>query len=154
MNLYIKDMISEEKITFIERKGINWDEAIKIAARPLVEEHIVNENYVNKMFSNVIELGPYINIAKNFAMPHARPEDGANSIGMSLLILDEPVFLLDNPEYPVKIFLCLACKDSTTHLEVLADLADFLGEEENLLALGRCKTKDQVLKLIGKGKCE
>ncbi|MFQ9488808.1 MAG: hypothetical protein ACLR0I_03780 [Streptococcus salivarius] len=30
-------------------------------------------------------------------MPHARPEDGVNEVGMSMLVLDHPIYLLDDP---------------------------------------------------------
>lgn len=100
------------------------------------------------MVENVHTFGPYINLAENFAMPHARPEDGALDIGVSLLILDAPVYLLEQKEHPVKVILCISCKDATTHLEVIASLADFLSEDGNLKRLEECTTKNEVLEIF------
>lgn len=148
MSLQIKDFLSEEVISIQDCKDMRWKDAIRIAAEPLLLKKIVSKGYIEKMIENVIKFGPYINLAENFAMPHARPEDGANDIGVSLLILDKPVYLLEQEEHPVKVILCLSCKDATTHLEILADLADFLSVEDNLARLEKCDSKREVLQIF------
>lgn len=150
MNLKMNDLLTKDMIT-IEKKQIDdWKTAIRIAAKPMVKTNIITKQYVEKMISNVIEFGPYINLTTNFAMPHATGADGANRVGMSLLLLKYPVFLLNNQDRPIKIFLCLGCKDAITHLEALSHLADFLSEPKNIEDLAGCKTKDEVLEIIRK----
>ena len=55
-------------------------------------------------------------LADYFALMHARPGEGVNQQSMSLLVVKEPVDMLDKP---VKIFLVLAAKDNQSHLESL-----------------------------------
>ena len=40
------------------------------------------------MINNVKEIGSYIVIAPKVAIPHARPEDGTNKLGISFLKLE------------------------------------------------------------------
>ncbi|MFB8734775.1 PTS sugar transporter subunit IIA [Bacillus sp. SL00103] len=46
------------------------------------------------MIQSVDQNGPYIVIAPQVAIPHARPEDGVNELSMSLMTFEQPVFSL------------------------------------------------------------
>ncbi|MBM7655832.1 mannitol/fructose-specific phosphotransferase system IIA component (Ntr-type) [Neobacillus cucumis] len=49
-------------------------------------------------------------------MPHARPEDGVNQLGMSFLKCEHPVYLMEDPKHEINIFIVLAAIDNETHL--------------------------------------
>lgn len=109
-------------------KSVNeWEEAIKLAAKPLLEKKIIETVYIDNMIQSVLDNGPYIVLKDYFALPHAKAGDGVNEVGMSLLALEDPIDLKENP---VKIFLVLAAVDSSTHLEALSELSELLMDDE------------------------
>lgn len=111
-----------------ERRSEGWEDAIRMASRPLLERGVIEESYVSRMIDSVKVHGPYIILADYFALPHAAPGEGVNQLGMSLLVLDEEVDLVGNP---VKLFLVLAAVDNTSHLAALSEVSELLMEKEN-----------------------
>ena len=142
------ELIAPENIQFLKSVS-NWEDAIRQSAKPLLENKTIELSYVDAIIKNVKELGPYIVIGPEIAIPHARPEAGVNKVGMSILKLEEPVdFSNDQEERPVTILFCLAATDSTSHLEALSELTQLLVNEESFQQLKNCTTVEQVRELL------
>lgn len=137
------ELLSEENIQFSSQK-LSWEEAIRLAAQPLLTDGKINENYIQAMIDKVKEYGPFINIGNYLALPHARPEEGVIETGMSLLKLKYPVNLLDDSRHPVSIFICLAASDNSQHLEALAKLTRVLSQKENLQILLHSSNVEEI----------
>lgn len=114
---------------------MNWKEAIRLAAKPLLASGKITESYPEAMIEKVEEFGPFINLGKGIAIPHARPEDGVNSVGMSMLVLEQPIYLLDDPKQEIYLLLCIAAIDNETHLKALSHLTTILRDNNNVKAL-------------------
>ena len=143
----LKDLITSDMIMF-KQNVATWQDAIKESAQPLLESDKIEPRYIDKVISNVNELGPYIVIAPNIAISHARPEDGAKDLGMSVLILDEPVYFSAKNDRPVRIVITLVAPDNEKHLLALQQLSQLLLEElDNLL---NSKDIETVLELVSK----
>ncbi|MCS4488499.1 BglG family transcription antiterminator [Streptococcus sciuri] len=127
---------------------LSWQEAIALAAQPLIANGAVEEGYATAMIQKVEEFGPFIDLGKGVAIPHARPEDGVNRIGMSLLVLENPVYLLDDPKHEIRLFICIAAIDNQTHLKALSGLTAILRKEENIQQLIEAKCFDDIADLI------
>ena len=69
---------------FVETVG-SWQEAIRLGAKPLLAQGIIEEAYIDAMIQNVLDNGNYIILLPQVAMPHARPEAGSNGIGTSVV---------------------------------------------------------------------
>ncbi|MEM4666305.1 MAG: PTS sugar transporter subunit IIA [Thermofilum sp.] len=82
----------------------NWEEAVRLAGKLLAADGIVEERYVEAMVQVTRELGPYAVIAPGVALPHARPEDGAKEVGLSIVTLREGVNF-GSPNDPVYIVI-------------------------------------------------
>ena len=106
------------------------------------------------MIQKVEENGPFIHIGPFVALPHARPEEGVNEIGMSILKVDEPVNLLDDVAHPIKLFICLAAVDNDTHLKALANLTNILSDEALLDRLVNAINPEAILEVINEGEEE
>ncbi len=106
------------------------------------------------MINKVVDHGPFIHIGKGIALPHARPEDGVNAIGMSLLKVKEPVLLNDDPQHTIHVFICLAAVDNELHLKALASLTKILSNNEKLTALLSATNADQIIEVIREGEDE
>ena len=132
----LQGLLLEEDIQF-EDKVENWEDAIRLVAHPLLRKGKIEESYITAMIQNVKE-----------NLPHSRPEDGVREKGMSLLKLSEPINLLDDPEHPISVFICLAASDNTTHLNALISLTKILSKKENLKALLESTTVDTVSQVL------
>ncbi len=145
----LKDLIHEETIQFASH-ATDWKEAIKTAAKPLLTNEQITPSYIDAMIKSVEELGPYVVIAPGIAIPHARPEEGVNKLGMSLLRLDEAVPFSPKEKHQVKLLIVLAAVDHDQHLEALTQLSELLSEEENLKVIYGAKEKEEIIKLVTK----
>lgn len=123
-----------------------WQEAIQLAASPLVELGTVKEQYVSAMIESIEKNGPYVVITPLIAIPHARPEEGVLSLSMSLLKLDQAVYFA--PDKPVQLIIVLAAADSDSHLRALIQLTSLLNEPENIQKMLEATDKEQLLEII------
>jgi PTS system ascorbate-specific IIA component len=126
----------------------NWEEAIIKSATPLLKEGFIEQSYVDAMIDSVKEFGPYIVIAPNIAMPHARPEKGANKAGFSLMKLEKPVYFSEQEEHKAQLLITLACADSNTHIEMIEFIVTVLSDEEKYNAVLEAKTIDEILNIF------
>lgn len=124
----LKELINEKRINKIKYVA-DWEEAIKIASKPLLKDNSIEQLYVDEMIQSIHKYGPYIVLADKFALPHAKAKKGVNKLAMSLLIVEDPVDLLGKP---VNIFMVLATIDNVSHIKALASLSELLYEEENI----------------------
>lgn len=87
----LNDLLTEKTI-YLQQTAETWQEAITKAAQPLLDQNAIQKGYVEAMIQSVDQNGPYIVIAPQVAIPHARPEDGVNELSMSLMSFERPVF--------------------------------------------------------------
>ena len=73
----LKQYLSEE--TMQHKTSVdNWEEAIAMAARPLLNKGVIDDSYVEAMIDSVEKNGPYIVLKDYFALPHAQAGTGVN----------------------------------------------------------------------------
>ena len=130
---------------FVETVG-SWQEAIRLGAKPLLAQGIIEEAYIDAMIQNVLDNGNYIILLPQVAMPHARPEAGSNGIGMTFLHLDQPV--LFPGDEPVKVLFTLSSDSPDGHLELIANLGELLSDEKLYQKLFEVETEQAVLDLV------
>lgn len=143
----LNDLLTIDTIQFEERYD-NWKEAIAKVAEPLLLNGSITSHYIDSMIHNIETLGPYVIVGEEVAIPHSRPENGVNKVGMSLLKLTHPTHLLNEEKNSVKIFICLAAIDNQTHLKALAQLTKLLSDPEKLGKLKAAKTKQDIIDLV------
>lgn len=124
----------------------SWQEAIRIGAKPLVEQGIIEYSYVQAMIQNVVDNGNYIILLPQIAMPHARPEYGSNGVGMTFLHVKEPIMFPGDE--PVKVFFTLSSDSPDGHLDLIASLGELLSDEELYQKLFNVGTEEELLALI------
>lgn len=141
----LKELVTAERIRKVKRVD-NWKEAIKLAAKPLLEDGSIETIYIDNMIESLNEHGPYIVLADRFALPHSSSKKGVNKLSMSLLVVEEAVDLLGKP---VNIFMVLAAVDNNSHLKALASLSEMLYDSNNIDAL-ITGDEESILELINK----
>nr|WP_308743061.1 BglG family transcription antiterminator [uncultured Anaerocolumna sp.] len=141
----LKELVTADRIRKVKRVD-NWKEAVKLAAKPLLDDGSIETIYIDNMIESIIEHGPYIVLADRFALPHASSKNGVNKLSMSLLVVEEEVDLLGKP---VNIFMVLAATDNNSHIKALASLSEMLYDTSNIdiLITGN---EESILELINK----
>lgn len=126
----------------------DWREAVEAGGRLLRDAEAVEERYIDAMLRTVEELGPYAVIAPGVTIPHARPEDGAKKVGLSLIVLSEPVAFGSAENDPVDLVFAFATADPNDHIGLIQALADFLEDRSNLHALRQARTAAEAREVI------
>lgn len=143
----LTDLLTKEKIRFTN-KELSWQEAIELAAQPLLDKHEIEERYIKAIIDKIEAFGPYIDLGLGIALPHARPEEGVKKLGMSFLRCEHPVKLMDDVKHEIKLFIVLAAIDNETHLRALSTLTKILSNKERLsqlLAATNAAEVEQIL---------
>lgn len=131
-------------------KILDWKDAFYLASKPLLNKKDINKNYIEKMIQRVEEYGPFINLGKGIAIPHARPEDGVSELSMSMLVLDHSVYLPED-DRPINILIVIAAIDNETHLSALSYLTNVLRDDEKVEQLTNAKEYNDIVKIIYQG---
>lgn len=140
------DILSTKRIIVKEQVN-NWNEAITIASQPLLQEQVIEQGYVEAMIESVNELGPYIVIAPEIAIAHARPNNNVHQVGLSLLKLNQHVAFCDEGHYASLIFV-LSAIDNHSHLSILQNLATILGDNKTVQQLLNAKNVQEITTIL------
>ena len=125
----------------------NWEKAIEKAAQPLIKNGKIKYGYVENIIKNIKELGPYIILLPGVAMPHARPDENVIESSLSLLKINKGVSFSEDTE-DVKLMFVLAAKDSNSHIDIIEQLTELLGDDEKIERLMNAETVEEVENLI------
>lgn len=147
IRLVLQDLITKKTYQSTSEQ-LGWREAIYLAAQPLLESGQIQASYPEAMIAKVEEFGPFINLGKGIAIPHARLEDGVNQVGMSMLVLEHPIYLLDDPKQEIRLLICIAAIDNETHLKALSRLTTILRDNEQVKALLASKSFEDIKTII------
>ncbi|WP_391557619.1 PTS sugar transporter subunit IIA [Robertmurraya sp.] len=130
-------------------EAVDWQDAIRVGVSILEYNGYVNQLYADEVIKNVLEYGPYIVIAPGIAIPHTRPENGALSVGMSLITLKHPI-QFQQEEPPVKVMISFSATDSNEHLEIIKTIVK-IAEKGLVDDIWSIHNVDQLNELIGEG---
>lgn len=148
----LKDLVTANRISIMDNdEGMTWQSAIRLSGQPLLAEGMIEPSYLEAIIDKVQTLGAFIDIGSGIAIPHARPEEGVNQLGMSILKLAHPVQLLDDPNHSVTVLICIAAIDNVTHLKALSQLTKILMDKGQLSRLKSAITKEEIMALIEEG---
>ncbi|OTQ57317.1 PTS sugar transporter subunit IIA [Gilliamella sp. A7] len=126
----------------------DWKEAIELCAAPLLENQSITPSYINAIFQLHESIGPYYVLAPGIAMPHARPEQGVNNLGLSMLLVKNGVNFNSSENDPVYLITLLAASDSTSHIEMLTQLASLFAESNDVNTIFNAKNSNEILAVI------
>ncbi|WP_455425252.1 PTS sugar transporter subunit IIA [Dryocola sp. LX212] len=128
----------------------SWRQALDVCARPLLDADIITTDYVTAIKQQHGRLGPYYVLAPGLAMPHARPEEGAQGLGLSLLKLEKGVSFNSEDNDPVDLIIMLAAPDSHSHIETISALAELFSSDEDMALLHKAKSVEEIKKIINR----
>ena len=134
------DLLKPENIQIL-REEKSWEEAIRIASDPLLKKKIIKEKYIIAMTELVKEYGPYIVLRNKVAIAHAAPSQGANVLGLSLLISKQAISF-DGEE--VKYLFVLSNPEQDKHLHLLRDIMNLSSDLAFLHELDQMQDTQEI----------
>ncbi|HDQ6768439.1 TPA: PTS sugar transporter subunit IIA, partial [Escherichia coli O128:H2] len=129
----LKNLLNTEVVQVVEQAK-DWREAVAISCRPLIENGSIEPRYVDAIYHSHDTIGPYYVVGPGIAMPHARPEEGANKLSLALTLIPSGVNFDADENDPVKLLIVLAATDSTSHIEAISQLAKLFDNEKDIQA--------------------
>lgn len=143
------ELLREENIQ-LNMECIDWKEAIKKSAEPLLEKNYIEERYVEAMIQNVLENGSYIVISKGFALPHEGFELGSRKVGMNMIRLNSPVVIEDDDgdREEVRFFCCLSTVDHKKHIKAFFHLVNMLTNDRFKEELWNAESPREAARII------
>ncbi|WP_318508108.1 PTS sugar transporter subunit IIA [Photobacterium leiognathi] len=147
-----KQSLIENNSIALQASATTWEQAIKIGTDMLIASGAIQPSYHDAIIQSVKTLGPYIVIAPQLALPHARPENGVNRTAFALVTLQQPI-VFDDEDEPVDVLITLAGSSSDEHMEGLLEVTQIIDDEESdtgvdLDKLRRCRSADDVYRVI------
>ena len=126
----------------------SWQDAVKTACLPLEEQKIITTEYARAIIYATEQTGPWYILSPEFALPHARPEEGvlSSKSHLSLLCLKEPVAFPGHPD--VRLVIVLAAASSTQHIEMIQQLVCWLDDADHLKKLSDITSPAQLRSLL------
>lgn len=142
----MKEIVAKKHYSFHEGFD-DWRDAVRAACQPLLDDGTIDPIYPDEIIRKVEELGPYIVIAPDIAIPHAQEGLGVHDTALCFMKTEKPVHFSDDGEHDARIFFVLASTDNAKHLENLSAMADELSDENFVKKLLACKTAEDLEKL-------
>lgn len=121
----------------------NWQEAIVFASVPLLDNDIIEEQYVDHIVKKCHEMGPYMFITNTVVLAHAGINDGVHHVGVSLAKFNVPIYF--NEHRQAEIIIVLAATDQVSHIRILHDVMAIFGNQRNIDALLKTNTSKDIL---------
>ncbi|MHA7846098.1 PTS sugar transporter subunit IIA [Serratia sp. D1N4] len=143
----LNDWLNADHIQLCDHVA-DWQEAVALSAQPLLQRGIITNDYLAAIFRQYQALGPYFVLAPGIAMPHARPEEGAKALGLSLLKINQGVRFHSEDNDPVFVVVMLSAPDSTSHIELISHLAELFSDNEAMERLFRAENRQQIEDII------
>lgn len=138
----MQDMLKRENVQIVD--GVkDWRDAVHVAVQPLVDQGYVKSDYIDGIIANAIEFGPYFVICPDFALLHARPEQGVIHQQLAVTVLREPVrFKAEGPD--VRLLVVLAAENGDSHIEVMQKLAVMFSNPDTIAKIAESDDADCI----------
>ena len=130
--VWLKDYVSYEDIQLVASQN-SWQEAIRLAAKPLVDKNKIEPRYVNKMIDAVNQFGTYMVLVDGIAFIHAGTNDGINENCAAVLLIKKPIAFGDKNTKIVRCLVILGIQNKEENS--LLNLVCVFENKLNLLAL-------------------
>lgn len=128
----------------------DWKEAVKAGTDLLLDAGCIGPEYLEAIIRHHEELGPYMVVAPGIVLAHARPEEGAKKVGLSLVTLKEPIVFGNITNDPAKLVLTFSTVDQQVHLDLLGKLMELLSNEADIAQMMREDSVDMIIDMVKK----
>lgn len=127
----LKEMVEKKRYSFYEKFDM-WEDAVREACKPLINENIIEKSYIEAIIDNIKIFGPYIILAPMICIPHAQSDKGVNEDAISFMRVKTPVKFSRKDEHKAHTFFVIAATNSENHMGILSEMCNLI-KEENIL---------------------
>lgn len=145
LNLNLADVLTAERISW-SKETVSWQDGIRQAALPLLQDRSISEGYVQAMIECVEAHGAYIFLTPDIALAHARPEQGVEQLSLSLYVSQPGVAFPQGKS--ARMILVLAPIDQKSHLTILTEILELIRNPEVLQQIFASDGADAIYQLI------
>ncbi len=110
----------------------DWQAVILAAGRLLEAQDFILPAYTEEMIAMVRDNGPYIVIMPGIALAHTRPEGNVKKNSISLVTARKGVAFGNKSNDPVRALFAIAATTDDEHLILFREVAQYIGQEENV----------------------
>lgn len=147
-DLDLLEKLKQFKAVQLQKKAANWEEAIQICGKPLVEAKAIKQEYLDSIIKATKDLGPYYIICDGVAMPHSSGREFIVEDAFSLLTLKSPLlFPGDSREVDTLMLLAVANTDAHTSI-ALPQIVALFEDSQKREQIARASSVSEVLDLI------
>ena len=147
----ILELLKEENC-IVNQHVNDWQEAIHLSCKPMLEQGYCDEQYVEAIFESTAQYGPYYVICENLALIHASNKKGVNGTQLAVTVLDEAIKFAEGG-LDVRVLVTLVAKDSEAHLEGMRAVAEIFSDEEKINKILNATSGKEVYDLFVNNAC-
>lgn len=144
----ISEILNNNNLVDVDVEVDNWEEAVKYGVKLLESAGFADMEYADAIIEDTKKAGPYYVLAPGIALPHSKAEAGVKKIGISILLLKNPVKFNHEDNDPVDIIITLCATDRNTHLDMMTEIVQVLTQADSIDIIRACKTKEEVIKVF------
>ena len=141
----LMDVLTADKIKIKEEDG-KWIPALWEAGEPLLKAGSIKKRYLDQIISQIQFYGPYMFITPRVILAHAKPEDGVESLDVSMLVCKKEITFSDF--YKANIILVFAAKDQESHLKMLKDISEIFSIQTRIDEILECEGPEEIRKYM------
>lgn len=143
----LKSLLPASNI-IISNNTLDWEEAIQLASKPLLDNNCIVPKYVDHMIKAIKTEKPIWLIADGLLLAHAGVDEGVKHLGMSLLKLPQKINV--NGYMEANIIIVLATPNREIHLKALYSLIDITEDKKDFAKLKNAESLDEIIKIVSK----
>ncbi|WP_086351016.1 BglG family transcription antiterminator [Candidatus Enterococcus clewellii] len=137
-------LLTEEHMTVCQ--SVDMGEALALAFQPLLDRGSITENYVKECKDIFVQDYPYMMIAYECYLPHAKPEHGVKKPDYQILFIKEKSLLPNGDR--MRMVIALAPSTENQHVEWLLKMNQLLLESNLQKKLGAIDSREALLALL------
>lgn len=123
-----------------------WQDAVREAGQLLVNNNLIEPEYIDSMIETVHKHGPYMILAPEICLFHGQPGEMVKEPCVSLVTLADTVYFTEYDNQPIKVAFALGATDSESHLSLLQDVAKLLSDDAFKMLVQSNGAKEEIIK--------
>ena len=133
----------QAKKIIITKEKFSWQEAVRYAGKVLQDAGSIEKRYLDTVISQLQYYGPFMFVAPGLILIHAKPEDGANRLDVSMTIFKNPVVF--SPFYQAKVAITLATEVREKHLRIIKEIMAVFSVESRIDAISKLEDDISII---------
>lgn len=142
------DILEKCGIGIVSHTFEDWEQALRSAALPLLEQECIREEYIEAMISMAHTNGPWFVINDEMAIAHAHAENGVDALGMTLTIFREGLNIMGKSS--IHFLFVLATPNNQDHLHILQDIMTLSGKKDLQEELLKAQCEEDALCILSR----